>query len=1014
MAVLFILFAISMAVATFIEKDFGHEAAKNIVYNAKWFEVLLFLGIINLVSIIFRYSLYKKKSIFLFHFSFILIIIGAGITRYFGFEGTMHIREDNSSNIFVTEKSYLSITARHDTVVKEIIKPVSFSSLQKNNFHVHVNLNNQVLTIHVKEYYQNASLEIKPSETGDPIAELVFQGRNTKFLKQDEQVVVGNLRMAFSPNKPDSNTVKLVQMNGLLYFKASFPVSITSMTDQSVKMIIQDSIHRFYPRMVYNFNNQLVVLRSFLPKGKIVAKPSEIPDNNKNSEALLVELAHENSKKEFYIWGNRNEPGAKFTDSIHGINVTIAYGTKIVNLPFSIHLDDFILERYPGSNSPSWYESRVTLIDKNKEVTEQKRIYMNHILKHRGYRFYQASYDQDEKGTILSINYDWGGTIITYIGYILMAIGMVLSLFNNQSRFRYLFKESKSIKESKKAFLTLFIMLGAFFTPIKAQQPNLETIDAKHAKLFGELLVQDNEGRIKPVNSLSSEVLRKLARRNTYKNLSSDQVFLGILVNPNAWQHEPLIKVGHDKIKKILGTQEKYVPFSSFFSKQMDSYILAPYVNEANRKKPGYRNKFDNEIIRVDERVNIFYMVYSGAFLNVFPNPGDINNKWYSPVNAIGHFESNDSVFVNKIMLLYLEKVKEAITNGDWAQPNELLESIKTFQQKYGGKISPSQFRTKLEIFYNKAGIFERLSSFYGLIGFLMLILQFIGIFVVKLKLRVPTNVSAFLIVIAFILHTLTLAIRWYVSGHAPWGNGYEALTFIAWTTVLAGIIFSSRSTITLSTTAILAFLILHTAHLSWMDPQITNLVPVLKSYWLIIHVAVITASYGFLGMGALLALTNLLIMFLETKTRKDYIDLTIKEISNIVEMALIIGLYLLTIGTFLGGVWANESWGRYWGWDPKETCALITVIIYAFIVHMRLIPGLKGLFVFNVAALIGFGSVIMTYFGVNYYLTGLHSYATGDPLPIPMLVYYTIISIFLISILAYINQKRLNKNIST
>jgi cytochrome c-type biogenesis protein CcsB len=194
------------------------------------------------------------------------------------------------------------------------------------------------------------------------------------------------------------------------------------------------------------------------------------------------------------------------------------------------------------------------------------------------------------------------------------------------------------------------------------------------------------------------------------------------------------------------------------------------------------------------------------------------------------------------------------------------------------------------------------------------------------------------------------------------------------------------------------------------MDPEITTLVPVLQSYWLIIHVAVITASYGFLGLGALLAAVNLIIMFLESKSRKKRIDLTIAELSNIIEMTLIAGLYLLAIGTFLGGVWANESWGRYWGWDPKETWALVTIIVYAFIAHMRIIPGLKSSFGFNLAALLGFGSVIMTYFGVNYYLSGLHSYAKGDPLPIPVFVYYLIASVAILALLAYINQYRLKR----
>jgi cytochrome c-type biogenesis protein CcsB len=228
----------------------------------------------------------------------------------------------------------------------------------------------------------------------------------------------------------------------------------------------------------------------------------------------------------------------------------------------------------------------------------------------------------------------------------------------------------------------------------------------------------------------------------------------------------------------------------------------------------------------------------------------------------------------------------------------------------------------------------------------------------------------------------------------------------VAWATVLAGLIFASKSYITLSVTSILAFLILFVAHLSWMDPQITNLVPVLKSYWLVIHVATITASYGFLAMGAILAFVNLLLIIVHNRQNRVFIQHTLQELSNTIEMSQTIGLYLLTIGVFLGAVWANESWGRYWGWDPKETWALVTVLVYAFVLHMRMVAGLKGIYAFNLASLLAIGSVIMTYFGVNYYLSGLHSYAKGDPLPVPVFVYYATAIIVIAALIAYFRKE--------
>jgi cytochrome c-type biogenesis protein CcsB len=414
--------------------------------------------------------------------------------------------------------------------------------------------------------------------------------------------------------------------------------------------------------------------------------------------------------------------------------------------------------------------------------------------------------------------------------------------------------------------------------------------------------------------------------------------------------------------------------------------------------------------MRTDERLNICYLIYTREVIKVFPDPNDSTHKWHSPLTVNGIFKSEDSVFTNHVLNYYFEEINNSIRNGDWKIPEELIQSIVAFQKKYGAQVLPTEFHTKAEVFYNQSNIFARLTNIYLLVGILLLLIQFIHIFLPRFNIMFYSVPATIIVAVTFLLHTLGLALRWYISGHAPWSNGYEALLFIAWATILAGLIFSRKSGITISATAVLAALILQTANLSWMDPQVTNLVPVLKSYWLVVHVAVITASYGFLGLGALLAAINLLLMSFETKKNHERIESQINQISRIIEMTLIAGLYLLTIGTFLGGVWANESWGRYWAWDPKETWALVTVIVYAFVVHMLIVPGLKGRLLFNIMSLISFATVLMTYFGVNYYLSGLHSYAKGDPLAVPTVVYYSVTAVLLLAILAVINQLRLKK----
>jgi len=264
--------------------------------------------------------------------------------------------------------------------------------------------------------------------------------------------------------------------------------------------------------------------------------------------------------------------------------------------------------------------------------------------------------------------------------------------------------------------------------------------------------------------------------------------------------------------------------------------------------------------------------------------------------------------------------------------------------------------------------------------------------------------------VVSFIVHTIGLGLRWYVSERAPWSNGYESMIYIAWTAVLAGLIFNRKSMGAMSATFILSGITLFIAHLSFLNPEITPLVPVLKSYWLTIHVSLEAGSYGFLLLGGIIGYLNLLIYATANLKSKEKSYQTIEQLTKLSEITITGGLIMLSIGTYLGGVWANESWGRYWGWDAKETWALVSVLVYAFILHMRFIPKFRGNFAFNVASIVGFASVLMTYYGVNYYLSGLHSYAAGDPVPIPQWVYWAVALVMVTISFAKWKESKLSK----
>ncbi len=1021
--ILLMMFAIAIGFATFIENDFGTITAKAKVYNATWFEVMLTLLAVNMVGSIFKHKMYKKHKwpMLLFHVAFLIIFIGAAITRFVGYEGMMNIREGSASNEFVTDETYIRIWADDGTMQsytedEVLASPVSVKGVKNN-----LSVGGKKVSVKVVDYYTNAAETFEEGPGGDPLIWLVISsgnsGRQNMYLRPGQTKQMGGVSFRFGESF-EGDGVRFVEQDGSLFFQFNDTVSHVNMMAGTSETIPADSTYPFQPMNLYKLKNLSIVMKAYYESAQRKLVSTDGKNGMSAMDALLARVTVNGNTTEIPVFGGKGYTGELAETVVDGVKVSLRYGSKKIQLPFSIKLVDFQLERYPGSNSPSSYASEVVVYDQERGVEMPYRIYMNHILNYRGYRFFQSSYDRDEMGTILSVNHDAAGTIITYIGYLLMAIGMFVTIFTPASRFKTLIRLSSKLRESRKAAMTGLLILGfvvggAVTQQAKAQYSpdQIPVIDKKHAAEFGRLLVQDQDGRIKPVNTLASEVLRKLARKTSFHGQNPEQVFLGIMVYPEYWENVPIIKIGHPEVAELLGVDGKMATFSQIVDVHGGGgYKIGEYVERAYAKKPAMQSKFDKEIMKVDERVNIFYLTYTGTFLRAFPLPGDPNHKWVTSAESDRFSDPDEALFVKGILGMYFNAIGEAVQTGNWQSANEHFRYIRDFQEKYGKEVMPSESEIDTEILYNKVNIFKRLAHYYLYVGFVLLILHFINILKPKINLRLVIRIASVLVVILFLLHTAGLILRWKISGHAPWSNGYESLIYIAWATSLAGLIFVRRSEVTLAVTAMLSSLILTVAGMSWMDPEITTLVPVLKSYWLIIHVAIITASYGFLALAALLGLFNLLLMIMKNRSNVKRLDATITELSYILEMTMIVGLFMLTIGTFLGGVWANESWGRYWGWDPKETWALVTVLVYSFIVHMRFIPGFRGNFALSFAALIGYSSVLMTYFGVNYYLSGLHSYAAGDPVPVPTFVYYSVVTVIIISSLAYFFDKKFRK----
>ena len=790
-----------------------------------------------------------------------------------------------------------------------------------------------------------------------------------------------------------------------------YDINYMSMDDQSTALLKKDTVHQFKNRRLYNINNVQLVFKT-VHESSMIQQISAPKENISGEDALIVDVTCNEKTREVILFGGQGYTSNNTIFQMENYNFSLAYGSKKLITPFNVRLNDFKLERYPGSMSASSFESEVSLLDNRFGGVEfDQRIYMNNVLDYDGYRFFQSSYDQDELGTVLSVNHDFWGTTVTYIGYFFLFLGMILTLMMRKSRFTSLRKSIKKLR-ARREVVGLLIVISTFSTTSllaqhdghnhekKATPVEEQIIDLEHANKFSRLMVQDQGGRIKPIHTMASEVVRKMAGKEGFSWQTPSQVLLGMMYNPSQWQSVKMIKVRNPDLEKQLGAEDHYVSFIDFFDEKFN-YIITKEVEEAKRKKPAEQNKYDKEIIKVDERVTICYMVFQGSLIPVFPKYRESNNTWFTSMDY-KEFETHDSIFVKAIIPMYFSAISQGFRTNNWSLADSTLQHMVDYQRKFGSDVIPEQSKIDAEIKYNEINIFKKLFMYYGLVGLLMLFFLFSDIFSAKKWKRIVVNVFTYALLALFLSHTVGLIAHWYISGHAPWSNGYESMIYIAWVTLLAGFVFSRQSKMTNAATAILSSLILMVAHLNFMDPEITPLVPVLKSYWLMIHVAVITGSYGFLGLGALLGLINLLLMIVKTAKNKLKINDTLKELTYINELTLTVGLFMAAIGTFLGGIWANESWGRYWGWDPKETWALVIVLFYAMLLHLRFIPKANNKYLFNLLSVIGLGVVLMTYFGVNYYLSGLHSYAAGDPVPIPTFVPITAGVVLFIALVAY------------
>jgi len=609
-----------------------------------------------------------------------------------------------------------------------------------------------------------------------------------------------------------------------------------------------------------------------------------------------------------------------------------------VPLHFSIGLDSLEISRYPGTGNPSGFTSYVTII--RDGVVQKRTVSVNHPLRLSGWRIYQASYEPDKGASILQMVRDPWGTAVTYTGYCLFLLAFLLLIFSPDSRFSHLRRRLSQLG----CCLILFLAGTGDAGASQTSQVNWDRI-----------MAQDAGGRIVTMDTYCRELMRKIHHDEQWDDLSPVESVLRIMAEPASVYDAPFIYQKNSGIASMIHQQDGHLAeFSSLFDAD-GSYRLGDLVEQALSVPPRQRSRFQKDVLKLDEKANLLYSIVQGTSLSVFPVRGSSDKRWLSPGDDLSSVTGQDSTFIRNLTAILLTEPS-----------GESVELLERYQKKCSGYALPSFSRIRQELLCNRIRPFRTGAMGYMCCALLLLIASLL----LGRKRRI-SSVVVFLTFLIFLLHTWGIGTRWFCSGQPPLSNSYEVTVFLSWCTALFSIILSRRSAPASAFGLLFSGALLLVAGMNSMDPAITPLVPVLQSPWLMFHVAVIMASYGCFGINFLLAVYDLTAIRIFGSSSG-----TVGRTTVLMEIFALVGLMLMTLGTFLGAVWAGESWGTYWSWDPKETWALITILAYTVTTHARMVPQMNTPGKLSVLSIIGFLCVLMTYFGVNWFLVGMHSYA--------------------------------------
>lgn len=1011
----------ALASATLIENSYDTFIAARYIYKSTWFNTLLFIISINLTAQIFIHKLYllKKTGSFILHISILIILIGSAITRVTGEEGTMYLLENKSSNEYYPEQEFLILQLSSDPGCSEIKIPI-FKSIYAQKPFEEISLlhNSDRIEIIPIEYLPDVVQSIdKSSSNGEDFIELnIAIGPTTRkaFIKQGHTEYVGELKIGYeSVNIPcDINIRKL--NNELIFssnYKGEYKESNSSKLqhlNEGIPITINSGNIFFVEGEVFEFENHHpnavlnISRKQWHSDYKEYAIRFQVKVNDVIYDKTILSNERSIARYNNYQFGR--------------LNCHIALGKIPHKTPFNVFLKDITIDKFGGSMLPSDYMATLTISDKSENQSRTCHLEKNKPLDYAGYRFFLATHKADEQGVILDVNKDYWGTRITYAGYALLCIGFILIFLSRHSRLRTNMRKVFSYS-CFLAVLSLTCNTATGRTP----SSNFRPISTEHLDQFGKLVCENHSGRFEPVYTMSSNVIHKILKHKQFKDedgttYNEVQLLAEMMTFPENWKSKLIIYINNQQIENLIGTKGKYASYNHFINEQ-GQYKLWQQTQQALNKPEENRTQFDKSVLKINERVYLCDLIFTAQILKVLPSSGKLINAKApeSKTKLKGKW-----LFINEELNLqpfsyyslfqqYLIELQNAKTSGNYTKADKIISYIALIQKEHEvSSYFPDKHRITAEIIYIKADPFGRLRYLY-------VCLVSIGLFIYLLRrffiadstaASQAASITSYVIsLLLFILFTLAMGTRWYITQHAPWSNGYEALLLSAWSCAFVGLIFSRHKQIVgIGSSLLTALFLILAQHVNY-DPALTNLKPILQSPWLIYHVSTLTISYGFFAMAFFIGLIQMIQM---VNSRDALHKDLFRKYTQMNEMCMSFGLFLATTGTVLGAVWANESWGRYWGWDVKETWSLIIILSYTLVLHLRMVPGLASGIVVSLGSVYSFATVLMTFFGLNYFFDkGRHTYAKEDAPELTFWIYIIAFLIVTLTITALRNTKK-------